>query len=432
MIDTYVINLDVDTEKWHAIQKKFSWKLTRISAIDGDKTENRPFFASRLIYGCLMSHRKAWEIIAKSNNPALVLEDDCQPLNQFENRLKTLLKTIPNDYDVAIMGYVASDVSRDYMMTAFSAPFYKKRCMKRVNEDWFVPGIFIGAHCYIITPEGARKLLANNSINHTDLLICSDKNINVYCPKETIATQLHKRKPILMYNNHISFEWMLSGALFSFGKVFTVRACHILLVILIFVCMAVKSRSIFIKVFLKIIVVLFFVHYLFTVVHISHNLKYDKTRMEKIYDKKQKIYHQLNDAFCVFTILILLWLGFHNNILVPMIDIMLMSILIRAIIIYILPMKDPSGICEEKSVSRNSLFDYCGTLRVSGHILPAVFLTYFMPKVGLFFMMIQTSLIMLSESHYAADVILGILTMSFILFFFNKKKLRCKKKSCLF
>lgn len=436
MIDTYVINLDKDVEKWQTVQQKFSWKLTRTPAIDGSLIKERPFFTSGLMYGCLMSHRKVWNIVAETNKPALVLEDDCHPLEGFDEKFSSLMKTLPEDYDVAVLGYVVSDVRGDYLLTAFTAPMMKRRCMRQINEDWFVPGMFFGTHCYLVSPKGARKLLANKLIYHADFFVCTDTNLQVYCPKETIASQIiHKHEPWLRYNPYISWDWLLTEPILNFGGFFTLRLYHIIIFLLLVVGATIKSRSVLLKVVLKIFVVLSITHYLSTITHVSHNLKYGKTKEENVFDKKEKKYIMMNDAFSSFTVMVLLWIGVRNKILLPIIDVLLMASLSRAIINLFFPMKDPSGLCEEKSVLKYSLFEYCGSLRISGHIFPSVILAYFIPKVGVFFIIIQTMLILISNSHYIGDLVIGILMMSLVLYVYQKfvlkNKLKCQKKYCL-
>lgn len=187
MVQTYVINLDHDTEKWEVIQKKFPWTVTRISAVDGSKAK-RPFFINKLMYGCLQSHRKVWQQIVQNNETALVLEDDCHPLPHFQEKFYHVLSTLPPDYDVAVLGYLVSDVHGDYFLTSITAPFMKRRCMRRINDEWFVPGYFIGSHCYLITPQGAKKLLQDPTIYHTDFMMGHNTSLRLYCVADSIAS----------------------------------------------------------------------------------------------------------------------------------------------------------------------------------------------------------------------------------------------------
>lgn len=416
MMDTYVINLDKDLEKWQQIQHKFSWKLTRVSAIDGGGASGRPVYTNKHIYGCLMSHRKVWGVVVKTGRPSLVLEDDCHPVEGFEEKLKSLIETLPRDYDVAVVGYIASDVSRDYLVAAISSPLMKRRCMRKVNKDWYVPGVFVGTHCYIVSPKGAQKLLNNHTVYHADFIINSNKDLILYCPKETIASQTHKHKPLLMYNQHISWEWILLEPALGVGSI-TIRNIHLLFIYCLFVCLSATSGS---YIFLKLLIASPLAHYLSTIGHISHNLKYGKTIEDAVYDNKKKQSHTLNDIFYIITLLVLFWCGVKKNVLMLVVDVFLFLIIIRTLIIHFFPIKDPSGVCEEKSVHKYSLFEYCGSSRFSGYITPSVLLACIQPRLGVFFVVIQTMLIINTQSHYTSDILFGVLLTIFIFYIYQK------------
>jgi GR25 family glycosyltransferase involved in LPS biosynthesis len=417
MVQTYVINLDHDTKKWEMIQKKFPWTLTRISAVDGSK-EKRPFFINKLMYGCLQSHRKVWQQIVQNNQPALVLEDDCHPLPNFQENFVHVLKTLPTDYDVAVLGYIVSDVRGDYLLTSFNAPFMKRRCMRRINDEWFVPGYFIGSHCYLITPQGAKKLLEDPIIYHTDFIIGRNTNLQLYCVAEPIASQGNKGK--LPYNPYTSWEWLLVEPIMGFGSG-ALRVIHFIPLVIGLFYVLFFSNSVFWKTCSKLVICLFFVHYVSTITHISHNQLHPFYPRTILKENRSKQLFWWNDFFSFMTTCVVLWIGFQNNILLPIVDILLLSIMVRVVIIHYFPMKDPSGICEEKSLSKYSLFEYCGSLRVSGHIFSSVLLAYLFPPIGIPVMAIQTMLILKSNSHYVGDVVAGIIVMMTTILLYEKK-----------
>lgn len=432
MIDTYVINRDKNIETWYTVKKKIPWKLIRVSAIDGEKVEHCPFFTSPVIYAQLMSHRKVWQMVVENKKPALVLDDDCHPDDDFEKKMTSLINTLPQDYDIAILGYFASDIRRDYLITAMNAPFFKRRCMKKVNHDWFIPGYFMGSHCYIVTPIGAEKLLAKSSIRRIDFMMSADKNIVLYCSEQSIVTQTYKQSP----PNNLTWKNLMLEPVGGMGRFWTVRNYHISFILLFMITMAIIVKNPMYRIFVKIVVVILFIHYLSTVVHISHNLQVEKDTLDE-HTKIHKFLHKLNDV-CAFTAsFLLIGIGIRNHLLIEIIDISLLFNICRIMLIYWFPLEDPSGYCEEKSVAKYSFFEYCGTLRVSGHIFPSILLTYFMPKLGLFFIFFQTIFILLSKSHYPNDIVLGICLSIFVIYvykirLFRKRPLRCKQKNCLF
>jgi GR25 family glycosyltransferase involved in LPS biosynthesis len=160
----YVINLDRDTKKWQQMQAKAPLPVQRFAAINGSTHPNRPFHMNAMMYGCLLSHRALWSIIAAEPADCLILEDDCVFKDHFVEKLTEHLHSAPSDYDILILGYTASDVSNDVLLAAAANPFMWRRTMRKVNDDWWVPGIFIGR----LTPAGARKLLQNTDMYHTD------------------------------------------------------------------------------------------------------------------------------------------------------------------------------------------------------------------------------------------------------------------------
>lgn len=424
MEDVYVVNLDRDVEKWEEIQKQFTMmKLTRVSAIDGGQAKDKPFLMNKMMHGCLQSHRKIWRMVVDNNRPALVLEDDCMPVHHdFNGMFKRLMTTLPTDYDVAIFGYLMSDVNRDYLATAIAAPILKRRCMRKVNEDWYVPGIFMGSHCYLITPQGANKLLKDKTNYHVDCVICRNKEIKLYCVKNTIATQ--KLFGSIQYNPYTTLEWIMVEPIIGLGS-FTIRSIHIVLLYIVSIMVFLMSKSVVLNTTAKIIVMYTFMHYISTIVHISHNLAHDKTSNHIDYNnKRQKTLFVLNDSFCVLTIIYLLYIGLKRKILIPIIDLMIIATVVRILIIHYTPsLKDPSGICEEKSVSKYSLSEYCGSLRVSGHIMFSVLLICIAPRIGIVFFLLQFFFIMASTSHYLGDILWGVLVMLIVILLFKPKKL---------
>lgn len=269
-MDTYVINLDKDVEKWNQIQKNFSRKLTRVSAVDGDTDPNRPFLMNKMMHGCLQSHCKIWQMVVDNNRSALVLEDDCVPISKnFETCFQQLLATLPCDYDVAIFGYLFSDVNRDYLLSAMCYPVMKGRPLRKVNEDWYEPGIFGGSHCYMISVQGAKTLLQNHLLYHADCVICCNKNIRLYCVKNAIAAQ--KLFGNIYYNPHTTLEWLLVEPLIGFGP-FTIRVIHACLLCFVIMIGLLMSSCVILNWTAKIIIMSSLLYYLCIISHISAHI----------------------------------------------------------------------------------------------------------------------------------------------------------------
>ena len=221
MIATVVINLQRDSAKWQRMQEHAPWKVVRMPAVDGRLAPGRPVHMNPFMFGCLLSHKRCWAVAAAGTLPLLILEDDCVFPDDFSSRLAQLLITLPTDFDVAMLGYVASDAAGDVMLTAAAAPFLQCRALQRVNADWWVPGVLVGSHCYLVSPAGGQKLLRNHDMYHADAVLCRDPSLNTYCPAKSLASQ-QQRVGRVAYNQSMNWEWLLLEPAFAVGPL-TVR-----------------------------------------------------------------------------------------------------------------------------------------------------------------------------------------------------------------
>jgi GR25 family glycosyltransferase involved in LPS biosynthesis len=114
--------------------------------------------------GVLMSHYNLWTKIAKEKEPHIILEDDAIGVNaNTQIVLKEIFETLPKDYDIYLLGFIDLE------------PINITNLHSKVKS-------FVLLHSYIITPNGAKKLLEQLPINmpiDTWLSSISDK-INIY------------------------------------------------------------------------------------------------------------------------------------------------------------------------------------------------------------------------------------------------------------
>ena len=88
-----------------------------------------------------MSHYNLWRKISKEKEPHIILEDDAIGINSnTQIFLNKILKKLPKDYDMYLIGFVDLE------------PINTKSLHAKVKE-------FVLLHSYIITPKGAQKLL---------------------------------------------------------------------------------------------------------------------------------------------------------------------------------------------------------------------------------------------------------------------------------
>jgi len=169
------------TKEWDHGKWKFN-ESNMIEMTDGEK-------------GIIMSHYNLWKKIANEKVPHIILEDDAIGVNSnTQIILDEIVKTIPKDYDIYLLGFI------DLEPTNVTNPHEK------IKE-------FVLLHSYIITPEGAQKLLKLLPINmpvDSWLSSISDK-INIYRHNygnmgkknrfnSTLITQVRNEKQIVNTN----------------------------------------------------------------------------------------------------------------------------------------------------------------------------------------------------------------------------------------
>ena len=147
--------------------------------------------------GCGASHRAVWrDVLAKGHGLALVLEDDAVLCPDFMHRVQEALVAVPRTFDVLVLGsFLLSDANRDYPWALdIAGAFLATR-----DDPWtatvgsttvFVPELFAGTHCYIISAAGAAKLLRviPRVKNHVDVEM-NNPDIVLYAASPDLAKQ---------------------------------------------------------------------------------------------------------------------------------------------------------------------------------------------------------------------------------------------------
>jgi glycosyl transferase family 25 len=118
--------------------------------------------------GCALSHKKVYEkIIDDGIDKCLILEDDSKFDIDFFNKLKDVEKYIPLDFDMLFLGYHVSHIK------------------KEINDYYFKPNKVYGLFGYIVSNQGAKKLLEMFPLTYQiDTEISNNmSNFNAYCVK---------------------------------------------------------------------------------------------------------------------------------------------------------------------------------------------------------------------------------------------------------
>lgn len=171
-LQVYVINLDRRTDRWSKVTDEleragFS-RFSRISAVDGKQIDSKqiahlmtPEAYSRLgkiresheecsslgAIGCYLSHYKVWLEIIRTQQPAIVVEDDIE-FNRPLDNYSTMQDIEPwmKYYDFVLLGWT----DRNHQLLKTNQP----------DGIYAFRGWFFGTHFYYLSPRGAQQFLA--------------------------------------------------------------------------------------------------------------------------------------------------------------------------------------------------------------------------------------------------------------------------------
>jgi len=207
----WVVNLDKSVQRWKNCQEEFAKqgvKAERFPATLGKAltdeelketcTRSARYFCTAGMVGCFMSHLNIWKKVAAEGPEAVVvLEDDVLLYPDFHGKLHTLLKELPEDWDVCLLGAVgciSPETEPIHMklydiITGGGRPSPGKTRM--ISPNVFVPFRPAGTHAYMVSRKGAEKLsrLCPKPRYHVDLTAWGLKELKLYAAKSFLATQ---------------------------------------------------------------------------------------------------------------------------------------------------------------------------------------------------------------------------------------------------
>lgn len=173
----YVINLSHRTDRWEEIQKKFAntgIELIRWDAVYGKQLDEEiikymttPFcykFCSYSMIGCWLSHLTLWHHIVENNETnVLILEDDAVPVDNFNQLFNEIHPHVPSDWDFLYLG--CNGPCDNF---AINTKNMNIKIVNKINDKYAitVPSNFFGLHAYLLTNNGAQKLINDPNINN--------------------------------------------------------------------------------------------------------------------------------------------------------------------------------------------------------------------------------------------------------------------------
>lgn len=149
------------------------------------------------VVGCSLSHYLLWCELAERKNPpayTLICESDVTFGKDFKQELDECLAETDEPFDVLYVGnknFFPDDCSLFRRLCAMLI-FGNKPRTKRISETRYIPDISLATHCYIVTPEGIRRLLEglkNKLGEHVDHLMLRVSNLRLQAVFPPLAEQ---------------------------------------------------------------------------------------------------------------------------------------------------------------------------------------------------------------------------------------------------
>ena len=141
------------------------------------------------VIGCSLSHITVWEkFIRGDTNSLIILEDDIDICNNFNNKVSLLYHNLPLDYDICYLEV------RENLDSAFKCKPINKYLMEGAPQ--------YGTIGYIISKKGAQKLIkyCTPIDNAIDIMISNaikKKEIISYISREDLVFHKYKFKSVV-------------------------------------------------------------------------------------------------------------------------------------------------------------------------------------------------------------------------------------------
>lgn len=159
MIETYIISLYNPSE----LIEKLNLKPIKIEGVNGFKISHQeikknctPYythFGTKGSIGCAMSHIKTWEIFLSQsrNNYCMILEDNVELGNNFDNKLSVILNNLPEKFDIVFLNKLSNSTFFKTILSGVEEI--------SINDHFVKPSYFWGTSGYILSKNGAILLL---------------------------------------------------------------------------------------------------------------------------------------------------------------------------------------------------------------------------------------------------------------------------------
>ena len=152
---------------------------------------------TRGMIGCFLSHRAAWQRCVQSGKPLLILEDDVCPAAGFASKLCAALAELPTldpNWDVLLVGALGCIHPRHRygMHLIVGAAAGGLRYPRVLSAAISIPLRPMGTHAYVLSPAGARTLLAlcPRANFHVDVAAWGETSLRLYLASDSTDNSL--------------------------------------------------------------------------------------------------------------------------------------------------------------------------------------------------------------------------------------------------
>jgi glycosyl transferase family 25 len=149
--------------------------------------------------GCFLSHRRCWLKCVETGEPLIVFEDDAVLMPNFRQRLQAAMADLPASWDILLLGafgcvrpdgvYGPKNIFRLFGWVGGGT--------RRIRTLPGAAGLHVpwrpyGTHAYMVSPAGAKKLLAAcpRANFHVDNVAWGVKSLELYCVHPLMAKQV--------------------------------------------------------------------------------------------------------------------------------------------------------------------------------------------------------------------------------------------------
>lgn len=203
MYNAYVISLDNPSKLLNQLSN-YKLNPVLINGVNGSKlTSNEinknttlscSIFCPKSVVGIAMSHIKSWKEFIKSKQKiGLFFEDDAVFVDNFRDKLDTVIENTPKNFDILYLGCFGCDNQINFF-TLVNNGIVNLNASK-INKYVKKPEIAFALHSYVLTRKGAKKLInyfdknISYYVDYTIQYLIRNNQINAYSLNTRIVYQ---------------------------------------------------------------------------------------------------------------------------------------------------------------------------------------------------------------------------------------------------